>query len=232
MSLDRALSVIGLLLSLPGFLIVVLADDDAAVAALTLLLGLLTLAAAAAVYYFTNLPEFSLRSVAVALDIRDEAGRRATLAKSYRILPNYGHLDRMVHRNIAADGSVRNICWNGAPVPEGNVREVLGQYEVTIGFGAPLPRWAEFPGRLSYEVVDSFPGRVEALHYVVDFPTRVLEIRVDFPPGRLPREPRAVRSSGGRRPLRPPRVSPDGRTLELKVRRPMRGAEYSIYWSW
>jgi hypothetical protein len=231
MSLDRWLGAAGVLLSLPGFLLL-LFSEQMAVAVLVLALGAAVVGAAVAVYYLTNLPEYTLTSVVVELAVLEADGSRALLTKKYRIRPNYAHLDRMIHRNIAADGSVRNIRWNGSPVSQSDVRQVLGTYEVTIGFGAPLVRWKEFGGTLSYEAVNSFPGATEALHYVVDFPVRKLEICIRMPPGRKAVNPRATRKAGLRRTLRDPALTHDGRTIELRVRRPIRGAEYSIYWDW
>jgi len=233
MSLDRGLAVAGALLSLPGFMLLFFTDHQTT-AILAVFIGLGILVSARTVQYLTNLPPFTMKSVAVVLTFKDDHGKHAVLSKHYVIRPNFNNLGEMAHRNIASDGAVSNICWNDEPVPAADIRTVLGEYEVTVRFRNQQPRkWHLFQGKLSYMLTDSFNGNEEGLMYVVDFPARAVSFRVDLPAKRRCRSATAYRLEGsGRTALQPPLISGDGATISLTVKRPRVGSEFAIYWRW
>jgi hypothetical protein len=191
------------------------------------------LGSAFVVRYFTGLPPFTITTADVKLDFVGNDVKVAVLSKSYRIRPNYGHLNTMTHKNIAADGSVRNLCWDDKPIPAVDIKELLGEYVVTIRFPYALRKWREIAGKLSYEVCDSFNGNPEALIYVVDFPTKTVCIEVNFPLNRLCLDAEAFKLEGtAQHPIRNPMISADRRNLKLLLKRPRVGSEFMIYWRW
>lgn len=120
-----------------------------------------------------------MNSVSVNLEIHDVHGVNAKLTKRYQIVPNFAYL----HRNIASDGSISNLCWNGRPIPASDIKAVLGENQVTINFKAPSAKGVAFAGALSYDLSNSFPATDEALVYVVDFPSPMVTLQIDLPTG-------------------------------------------------
>lgn len=232
MSFDRVLAILSFLISIPGLLVFFL-TDRATVGVLGLLLGMLLLVGAWAVNWFRRLPEFTMASVDVTLKFDPTGnGERAQLIKDYRIRPNSSHSKQIIHRNIAADGEVRNICWNGDPVPSANIRKIMGEYEVRIDFPAPCKFWHEFDGRLTYDVLDSFSRSQENLWYVADFTAKRVTITVEFPPRRPCKEVSASYMAGGERPLDSARRLQDGLTARMVIKRPINAAQYVLHWRW
>jgi hypothetical protein len=232
MTLDRWLGVIGLVIGLPGFAALFLGPDQATAISFSLV-GVVLIAAAATVNYFGNLPPFSVKSAEVLLDFQDDTGKLAKLSKSYRIRPNYSYLQTLVHKNIGADGVIRNICWDDQPVPPQHITERMKEYIVTIQFPFPLRKWREVLGKLSYELVDSFENNPDGLTYCVDFPTKLANIRVSFPSKRPCIKAHAFLGQGaGEKPISEPSVTDNGRRLELVLNNPDIGSRYNIYWDW
>ena len=161
MQLDRWLAIAGLVIGLPSF--VVLFGTDFAVASMGAALGVVLLGAAFWVHYRASLPPYTFQRVNVHLVINDSGGRQATMTKDYEIRPNFGHLDSLTHRNIAADGSIRNFRWNDRPIEDTDIKTVVGEYVLTIRFPACLPKFKVFRGKLSYDAVDTFLGSSEAM---------------------------------------------------------------------
>lgn len=127
MSFDRVLAILSFLISIPGLLEFFL-TDRATIGVLALMIGMLLLSGAWALNWFRRLPEFTMTSVTVTLKFDwDGRGERAQLIKDYRIRPNSSHSKQIIHRNIAPDGEVANICWNGDPIPADNIRKIMGE---------------------------------------------------------------------------------------------------------
>jgi hypothetical protein len=142
-------------------------------------------------------------------------------------------LKQIEHKNIAADGEIGSIRWNDELVPEECIRNRLGEYEVQIAFPVSPRRWHEFPGKLSYDLIESFNANPESMLYCVDFPTKTASILVKLPPAKLCKHAEARKIQGaGEVAINGLAVSSDRRTLELKLRRPTYGAQYIIHWHW
>ena len=150
-----------------------------------------------------------------------------------RIRPNHSYLRQMEHKNIAADGNITNICWNNTPINQANISRKLGKYVVRVDFPVAPKLWATFDGALSYELEDCFGSSNEGIVYCVDFPTKSAKIIVMFPPNRRCKKAQARKLHGaGELVLDDPTISPSGDKLELTIRHPTLGANYSVYWEW
>lgn len=231
MTWDRMLAFVGLLLGIIGIIIPFL---NVGIAYTLTLLTVSMLALTFAYYwqFFTNLPPYSIRSVEVTLVLEDD--EKATLTKDYKIRANYNHLDRMLHRNIASDGSVENICWDNEPIPANQITKILGEYEVDVHFDNVCKRWRVFPGSLSYDLIKSFsdPNR-EGIYYNVDFPIKSVRIRICLPENHPCKGATAYRIIGiGKIPIKDPDISHNNCRIELEVSRPRVGIEIAIFWTW
>lgn len=231
MTPDRVLAIVGVVLGIPGVAVLVLTADQT-VAILATILAIALIAAALFIRYVLNAPPYTVREANVTLAFPQDE-QTAILSKEYRIVPNFSHLRQIEHKNIAADGQIQNIQWNDAPVPPNFIAYRLGEYEIRIDLPFHPRRWHEFSGKLSYECIGSFNGQTESIVYCVDFPTKEARIVVEFPPNRPCRASEARKIQGaGEMPIHRPEVTPDGRRLELRLRRPTFGASYIIYWTW
>lgn len=231
MTPDRILAIIGVILGLPGVLTLALTANQT-LAITAGVLAVLLLGAAYYVRHILNAPPYRVKDAKVTLSFPEDH-RRAILRKEYRIVPNFGHLRQMEHKNIAADGQIENICWDDRPVPPSNILFRLGEYEIKIDWPIPPRRWQEFSGKLSYDCINSFDAPTEMIVYCVDFPTRCATIVVEFPHDRPCNTCEARQTRGASEvPVQTPELSQDRRRLELKLRRPSYGAQYVIYWTW
>jgi len=232
MTIDRILAVVGIFLGLPGFLLLFFTGYRTE-AILALGLGLTLFSSPIIVTWLLSLPPYSITEAKVALSFDKDSIQKATITKEYKIRPNQRHLTVLSLRNIAADGKVENLRWNGNLIPKEWLREVLGEYEVTIHFPGPHALWKEFSGALSYEVTDSFNGNPEGLVYAPDHPTKVAQIEVTFPNNRPCRSANAYRVEGaGQIPIAGPEIFESGLRLKATIKRPTPGTEYWFWWNW
>lgn len=233
MTVDRILAVIGIAIGLPAFILTFLSGGQAA----TLLVAALVLAvlgAAFIIHIKTNAAPFYMKEVVLTLSIHDPEGKLATLEKKYKYQANYAHVQELSHRNIAADGSIYDIRWNGEPVPPANIATTLGEYEVSIREKTPYTKGSVYDGCLSYRMADSFPAAQEAMIYVVDFPCKVLRIIVKLPTDRKCHQVNAYRMQGaGKKEITKNLCrEEDGRRISFTVKRPPLGSQYEVWWRW
>jgi len=231
MWLDRILAIAGLILGIPGVL-VLFATANETTAVFAGMLAALTLGAAFYIRYLINAPPYTFREVKATLEFLGDE-KRAVLRKAYKIRPNYAQLHQLEHKNIGADGQICNFLWNGKPIPPNAITLELGQYNVRIDLPVNPGRWQIFDGELSYEMRDSFNGNPESAAYPVDFPTKIATLTILFPKTKpcLSAEARKKQGSGTV-PIEKPTILKNGTQLELTLNRPTYGATYLIYWHW
>jgi hypothetical protein len=232
MTLDRVLAVLGTVLALPGFFLAFFTTQQT-VAAICVLLAAVIGLAAALVHYYAHLPPFHVRLLESVVQISDAGGKHADVKRTYTARSNYRQQTIMVHKNIAADGDVINITWDGKPIPTQHIEPRMKEWEVTIHFDFPLRQWADFVGTLGYEVTDSFLGNPEGVIYSVEHITRRAVLRVHLPNDRPCLTAKAyIRTGSGEDPIDGLQVLEGNKKLELELRRPRRGSQYAIYWTW
>jgi hypothetical protein len=231
MSLDRLLAVVGILIGIPGVLVLFLTANQT----LAIFAGFLAVALLAGAFYIRQVLNaspysFSEAKVTLAFPVDHQT---AVLSKEYKIVPNFHNLRQLEHKNIAADGPIANIRWNDVAVPADRISHRLGEYEIRIDLPFAPKRWSEFRGKLSYECEGSFNGNPESIMYCVDFPTRRACITVEFPANKPCRSAYArIIRGAGEMPIQDPVRSDDGSRIELNLERPPHGAQYVIYWMW
>ena len=231
MHLDRWLGIISLVIGFPSFLL--LFGYDIALASMGAMLCVGLLGASVWVRYRISLPPYTYKRIVTHVEIEDSTGRKAKVSKKYEGRPNYGHLDFVTHRNIAADGDITDFRWNDNPIDKKHIEFHLGEYVVTVKFGACLKAFKSFVGELTYQLHNSFPADTEGWIWVADFPTRIAMLKVSLPDDRLCKSVSGHISIGGtQKPLTAIKTSDCKRHIELEIKRPKVGAEYAIIWNW
>jgi hypothetical protein len=231
MPIDRIFAIIGIIIGVPGVMIL-FATANETLAAFAGTLAALLLGAAFYIRYLFNAPPYSVPEALVTLEFKGDE-KRATLTKKYKICPNFAHLSQLEHRNIASDGDISNFLWNGLPISPNAISKHLGEYVIRVDLPVNPGRWRIFEGELSYELTDSFNGNPEGMEYCIDFPTKKAVLTILFPKNKrcLSAEARKMQGAGAI-PISRPVVSNDGSRAELVLRRPTLGAKYAIHWNW
>lgn len=226
------LSVTGIVIGVPGLLVLFLGPNAVAAVLTIVLLAIIGLAAWN-MKRVRNRPPFSMKSVGVHLVVHDVEGIRATLSKCYSAIPQYGHLSEMTHRNIGADGAITEIKWNGELVDQAWIQQSAGQYSVNVRFPGPLTPDKEYSWTLSYNADNSFLGNQESLYYVVDFPAKEVHISVALPNSRGPKAAHCFLVQGASKKALPdPVINSQNGTIQFTVKKPKVGSEYEIAWNW
>ncbi|HEV7488704.1 MAG TPA: hypothetical protein VGQ65_23770 [Thermoanaerobaculia bacterium] len=223
---------LGLLVALPSF-VAMFYTRDWSFPVLALVVGFVAVLAGVVMRWFMRLPAFTVVSHNVTCEIVDDHAHEARMRKEYEIRPNYGHLSSITFRNIAGDGRISKIAWNGDELPPAAIKRRMEEYIITVDFPHALPRWKTFSGVLSYRCEDTFPEKNEGIVYTPDFPTVTACITVTFPPNRKWRDPGASRLEGsGEKAIKTPHVSADKKSISITLKRPKPGEEYALFWVW
>jgi len=232
-SIDRLLAVVGVILGLPGF-VLIFSSGNAAVGDIVVAAAFLFLIVAWYVGWRLRRPPFTMKTIVVRLEIFDSGGKQARLSKTYQIRPNFRHLHQMTHRNIAADGTITDLRWNDKPISDRQIQQVLGEYEVTVDFKTPLAVGRVFEGMLSYEAANSFLEPKEGLVYVADFRSSKVTLRIDLPQSRRCTSAELYQVRGASKILLAGKavIGENGKSITAELKRPPVGAEYGIWWEW
>lgn len=224
----RLLSILSIILGLPGFVVAISLPPYRAIGILAVVIAL------GCVFFWRvlNLPSWTIIESQRTLQIKRADGSLATLTKRTRMRANQKGLTEFIHRNIRADGSVGNFRLDSAPVSPGDVEMRAGEYIVHERF-RKMRRWRSRDSSLTYELFNSYPESTEFTRHVPDYCTKKCRIEVRFPQGRPARSPRAYTGIGAEtQQLSVPDLSRDGCTIswERKGLRP--GRPYTVEWDW
>jgi len=229
---DYVLGIAGVLLAIPSLL----APWFSGPPALAVSGGISTIVCLGAAFVaqrFINLPAISIDSQITLLTFDSDCSV-GKMTKRYEFRVHRKGLDHWVHRNISSEGEITDFRWNGTPVPLGDIVRREGSIQVTVRNPYVWPHGRKIQGELSYVLRDSFPAAIEYLHYVSDMPTTTARLRVQFPQkqpctGAYVQQRRngvvETVEDGLKR-------DPGGSWLELDVRKPKGGHEYTVYWHW
>jgi len=231
-SSEKALTIIGIVLSLPGFLVLFLSGQQ--------IIGILVLVIALLLvlnFYRDNfLPAFTILSTSKIITILDLMGKHAAVVLNKKIVPNHRHLQEFVFHHIRADGAVSNFQTNfGLP---NAIEKEAGAYKVALRFPKKLKRGKSFEVQLSYDIQDGYLLDKEVTALLGDYPVKELKIEIILPEGRPCLEAHAyqVRGSDLEKEIDNLCISQDRRkvTWEMRKMLPFRtiGFLYKIEWTW
>ncbi len=231
--LGIALGAVGVILSLPGFLLLFL-NGQTVIAVLTLLLGVVILAAAVWRHRYLQQPSFTLLEVDATLSFEDKNAHKATHVDTRKVRANQKGLTEFWFRSIGSDGSIGNLLIDGKQ-PDFQQTQA-GQTEIGKRFPDGLERGTVFKITASFETTDAFPGNREFYTHEVTNKTQKVRLRVKFHPQKPSTSARVYLQYGNQKHklLKTPKLkrSEDGREIEFEVEKPRRGETYRIEWDW
>jgi hypothetical protein len=229
---DYVLGLVGIALAIPSLI----ALWSSGSGALVLGGGISAIALLAAAWFVEanlDLPAISVESQATTVSFENDRSI-AKLVRKYEFRVRRKGLDHWVHRNISAEGQISDFCWNGATIPMPDIVRRSNHIQVTVRSPYAWPMGKQLQGELSYRLQDSFNEAVEYLQYISDIPTKLAMLRVEFPPNQNCTSVYVQRRANGVVDTFEDGVQrdPRGRWLEVKLRKPKGGHEYTVYWHW
>lgn len=229
MNMDRneLLTLIGLIIGVPGFLLLFFQGQAViGVVVFGVCIGLAWL------YWFLNQPEFTLLEVRRVIRLLDRDGTRAQMERYQEARANHKGLSEFCHKGIMADGSIENIRIDGDE-PDYQALE-CGAIVVCKYFPDTLERGEKLEMTLTYDLVNSFTKKSEAIIHVISHKTKRLTLEVQCPSDRPVRDVKASLRYGGQKfkLLPKPKRSPDSCQIVLEIKRPKLGEEYYLEWDW
>jgi hypothetical protein len=223
MDRNELLGWIGVVLGIPGLLLLIAGKGSAAGA-----MGLLLILAFVWFYLRLNEPPFTIVEVSKVLTFRDVTGTDASMRRSQTTIANHLATEFWI-RGISSDGQIENILIDGA-APDEDVLE-LGRHDLCKRFSHPLKPHTQFLLNVEHDLRNSFPGTREALLHRTDMPTKLIRLEVNFHSGRPLRSARLfLRYGGEEKELGRPSVN--GNILAAAIKRPKIGSEYELEWEW
>lgn len=222
---DRLYALVGLILGVPGAVLLFLSEQVAIGVLVTTICVLLLI-----IWYWQKKPPFTILSIEKILTIHDEKGSNATLVRHQKTRANHKGLTEFWCRNISADGSISNILINGEKPHES--KQEAGDTHACYRFKKPKKAEDIFNVDISYDLTNSFHATTETLIHTVSTETKNLKLIAEFPKQRTAKSARVDLRYGGEtnKELPPPLIS--GNKIEAEIKRPLLGAEYCLEWDW
>lgn len=183
-------------------------------------------------YRFITLPPWTIIEIHRIVNIKRTNGSLAIATKNTIIRANHQGLTEFLHRNIRADGPIRNFKFDSNVIPESDREWRAGEYIAHERFTA-TKRFEKRRSSLTYELIDSFPSTTESTGYLPDYFTRKCIVDIHLPARRPARSPRAYIGLGAEhKNLHSPELSPDGRTISWEEKNLKPGKSYTVEWDW
>jgi len=232
MNLSNTLSLVGVVLALPGVLLLIF-SDQMTIAVLVLLLAALVIGGALGWRWHINQPAVTLLKAEKTLSFEDEQAHVSVVDYRLRIRAYHKGLQLFRLANVSTDGSVGEIWIDGQRTTLSRIS--AGQGEVSKEFSGPLDRGQERDIRLWIQFFDSFDGPTQRWTHVVGHKTKRVSLKAQFHSERPCKSVRAYLRYGGqvhRNLNEKVRVSEDRCEVTLELRRVRLGEEYTIEWDW
>lgn len=230
MNLDRLLGIIGIVIGVPGFLILFMSDKWIEG---ILVLFLVMAIAGYQVYLYkqSQEPMFTVLRLDKEVRIHDDKGTKASFERRQHMKTNHPGLVEWWCRNIAADGTITNILIDGqAP----DVLETsAGTIRVCRRFPRPLQKGEELTIVLTYDLTNSFLKNTESVVHLNVLKTREVVMSVELPRPCLSAE--TYMSYGGQQVTLindKPAITMGNKRLEIAIKKPRLGAQYHLQWTW
>jgi hypothetical protein len=227
MKLEILLAWIGIILGVPGFLLLFFTSHVTS--------GLLVFAFVAVLVWVRwelGRPEFTILEIEKILTFHDSQASRATLVRRHKARANHKGLTEFWCGNISTDGSLQNVQVDGQD-PHAMKTEA-GDLRICKRFPRPSEHGEIYEMQLSYDLLKSFEGNPEGLIHVCSYKTKRLKMVVVFHPEKPCRSARAYIRFGGQphERLPQPKISEDATRAEIELTRIKLGGEYCLEWNW
>lgn len=176
--------------------------------------------------------QFTLLEVTKYVVLEDDGGHVATFTRKSTQRANQAGLDEIWCRNIASDGEIRNITSDGVPVGPDCIVHELRLIHVKKKIQPPTTKGTLVRWELSYQMTDAFVNSSESLIHLVNTPTDLLRLKVQFPPHRIAKEAVVWENYGDTAPKCIQKIESRGESISAEVEHPKLGGQYSLAWSW
>jgi hypothetical protein len=227
MTVDHLLALIGILIGLPGFMILFFNGQVVA--------GFLVVVMIAGIIWVRWLQtqlDFTLLEVTKTLTFHDVTGHEATLIRRQTARANHKGLIQFTIKGITSDGVIDNILIDGKP-PHEQFTEA-GRIGVRKHFSKPLDRGDIDDMELTYDITDGFNKATETSAHKVAYKTDKVKLIVIFHPNRPCFNPRASLRFGGNlyKNLTGLKVIGNNARIEIEIKKPKIGSDCYIEWDW
>lgn len=165
MSTDRMLAWVGVATGILG-LIPIFLNSSLQLRVVYAVTLVLLLALFFTLYRSGRGPQYATLSMKKTLEIVEADGSLARMRREQHIRVNYGQLSEIWCRNIVADGSIQNLQIDNEPPDDEKSMGCL--LSICKRFSTPLFRGQEAIFVWTYDLLDSFPARTEAMDHDVN----------------------------------------------------------------
>lgn len=229
--LERALAIAGLVIGLPGF-VLLFVSVNVAIPIIMLVLAALACGGWYYAHFMSNQSPFTVMHNEITLSFEDGV-RLAILEKRYTIRANVRDQRQIYFRNNSADGVFEGAFVDNLPLPDHSITAEGGDLRISVKLDPPPIKGESFVVLLKLHWRDAFNLNRETLIYQPDLPTKRATLKVVFPPDIPCREPysRLIQGSGENGYV-PPTVTSGGTSICLEIKNPKFGIEYKLGWSW
>jgi hypothetical protein len=224
---DELLAWVGIVIGIPGLLVLFFTVQIAIGVFVVLIIGGLIW-----LRWYLALPDFTILEMEKRLVFKDPQAHKATFTRYQKARANHKGLTEFWIKGNSADGRIENVRIDDKD-PDIQTLEA-GDLAVCKRFHRPLERGQQEPMKLSYDIIDGFSGNPEGLIHLVSYKTKLFRMIIEFHEDRPCNSCRAFLRYGGKehRTLPQPVTFAGGRRVEFEVKRPKLGAEYFLEWNW
>ncbi len=227
MALSRGeiISLLGLVLGLPGFFYYFFSPYCAAGILCLVIIGSL-------IYFFMYVPElpcFNIIEAKTSVIVKGVDGKKAHVKKDVKARANHSGITEYPFRGIAATGKITNFS-STHPI---EVKCEAGGAVVIAKFNAPKKRGETGRITLEYDVLNTFDESENYFIHEVGFPTKKYCLEIHLPQSRTCKSASAYRYRGAHIDELPkPELSGSNTVIRFIVNRPGVGEEYRVVWTW
>ena len=230
MTTDRILTVIAIVLGLPGVIALFFTSEHRGQGVLLSLIVAILIVGAWWFRRQQDLTQFKCLELRKTVRIQAENGSLATYERSERMRANFNNISEWWNRGLMQDGTISDILIDNRP-PDRIVPN-CGGTDVCKLFERPLEKGEEVTVVLTCKHHNSYMTSREALVHTNSSSVAVLTIVVELPRPCTSAEVRRSYSGDHGKLEAPPKMSSNNQRIEACIRKPRMGASYHVEWNW
>jgi len=232
LKLDRILAILGLLLAIPGVLVLFQSPHKEAGFLFASILCLVFAYTSHFYWWEFRQSFFTHFEVNKTVTFQDPQARVVRVETRIKSRVNHSGITQLWFRNFQPGDKYRRVTVDERP--PGSTKTKGGSLDFCKEFDRPQTSQGTFETKVSYEVHDAFPLTNPDeffITHVVGTPTKLLRLRVRFHNAKIGRNVRGVVTglSGAER-IR--EIPVDSELAQYEIRNPRIGSRHTIEWEW